>query len=183
MMTFSLDSTEFYRKAASSLAAIHQDMERGVQKAIAHGAAEAKTGGWKDRTGNLRLSIVSRPIGWKAQTYWGQFNTGVAYAACVEYETKPHMIYPKASYGTPVAELWPNQSRRGRGKGQHEHTVGRGIALRWKDASGENIFARSVFHPGTMGFHFMRDASTSTRSYLINELHGNFPALRSLWIH
>jgi hypothetical protein len=158
-------------------------MERATQKATVHGVAEAKQGGFKDRTGNLRLSIVARPVGWKGQTYWGEFKTGVPYAAFVEYETAPHMIYPMAGYSTPKSELMPGQSRRARGKGPHEHIVGRGQSLRWKDESGGQHFARSVWHPGTMGFHFMRDAATSTRVFLINELHGNFPALRSVWIH
>lgn len=175
MYTFSLDLTQFHRRVEESSSAIRKDVESAVNKAIVFAATKAKEGGWKDRTGNLRLSIVSKPIGWKGQTYWGQYNTGVPYAAYVEYDTSPHLILPLASYA------WQGQKRRPMGPGT-ESVVGRGYALRWKDDGGEH-FARSVWHPGTAGFHYMLHAGDATRYYLINILHGNFPNLRSVWTH
>lgn len=168
--------TEFRRKVNLTWNSLRRDVEDGVERAIEHGASKAKEGEWKDRTGALRMSIVSKPIGWKGNTYWGQFNTGVPYAVYVEYPTKPHWIEPLASYA------FNGQKRRPRGPGT-ESVVGRGYALRWKDEGGTEYFARNVWHPGTVGFHFMQHAADSTRYFLINTLHHNFPQTRAVWMH
>jgi hypothetical protein len=178
--TIAIDFSQFHQRVATSREAIQRDVSRGVAHAAIAGRDQAKRGGWKDRTTNLRRGINAQLLGWSGDAYFWKFATDVPYAKFVEDETRAHWIFPKAGYNAPVDSLYAGQTRRGRGKGPHESAVGRGMALRWKDG-GQEIFARRVYHPGTMGFHFMRDASKHARSVLIEDLHSGFTNLRSVW--
>lgn len=181
MTYITVDTTELKRKIAASKSAIERDMMLAVHKASQEMVEYAKKGEFQDQTGELRKSISYQAIGWKNRGYFSEVKTGVPYAIYVEEPTKPHWIYPKAGYNTKTADLMPGQTRRGRGKGPHAYTVGGGHALRWKDAGGDVHFASRVYHPGTAGFHFMYRAGKWARIKLIQELHGNFPGLRSVW--
>jgi hypothetical protein len=135
--------------------AIHDGIQNGVKQAAYVGATVAKEGGFKDRTGQLRLTIYGILEGWSGEWCWGLIHAPQKYASFVEFPTRPHDIWPMAAYN--AASVLPGQSRRASGKGPHEHIVGRGQALRWVNGSGEH-FARMVHHPGTVGFFFMRYA-------------------------
>ena len=181
MLNVVVDLEQFRRKTETAKRALERDIALGVEKAARAGRDEAKRGGFKDRTGYLRNGIVTIPIGWSANTYLSSFRTQSDYAIFVEEDTVPHAIWPKAKYGASKGSLESGQSRRGRGKGPHEHVVGRGRALRWKDASGEH-FAGMVNHPGTTGFHFMRAGGEAARVALLSELHpSGFVNLKSVW--
>jgi len=182
MLSIDIDTTELRRKIAASRVAIEHDMMRAVNSASATYVERAKQGEFKDKSGDLRRSISYTLIGWQRGGFWNKVTTGVPYALFVEEPTKPHWIYPKAGYNAPTGSLMPGQTRRGRGAGPHEHVVGRGHALRWVDGSGEH-FASRVYHPGTAGFHFMLHAGDWARIRLIQELHGNFISLHSVWTH
>lgn len=182
MLTFNFDSTELKRKIAASLPAIERDMMRAVNAASVVYVDRAKQGEWKDQTGDLRKSISYVTIGWQNRGYFNKVIAATPYALYVEEPTRPHWIYPKAGYNAAVSSLMPGQTRRGRGPGPHAHTVGGGRALRWVDGDGEH-FASRVYHPGTAGFHYMLHAGQWARIKLIQELHGKFTELRSVWTH
>jgi hypothetical protein len=180
MFDIKFDTTELRRKIAASKVAIEHDMMRAVNSASQTFVDKAKQGEFKDVTGNLRNSISYVMVGWQNGGYFNKVLAGASYALFVEEPTKPHWIYPKAGYNAKTGSLMPGQTRRGRGPGPHEHVVGRGQALRWVDGSGEH-FASRVYHPGTAGFHFMLHAGDWARIKLIQELHGKFVSLHSLW--
>lgn len=176
--------TALRRKISATKPALERDIVNAVAKATRAGRDEAKSGLWKDHTGNLRSSISAKQIGWSAGTYWEYVHSEASYSRFVNYDTKPHWIYPKAGYNASAGSLMPGQTRRGRGKGPNEHVVGRGRALRWKGADGSQHFASRVYHPGTVGFHYMDRAGDKARIVLINELHhGGFANVRSVWMH
>ena len=181
MLDFKIDTSELHRKITASLPAIERDMMRAVNKASQVMVDKAKEGEFKDQTGELRKSISYVTIGWQNRGYYNKVMTAVPYALYVEEPTKSHWIYPKAGYNAPVSSLMPGQTRRGRGPGPHKSIVGGGRALRWVDAGGDQHFASRVYHPGTAGFHFMHRAGQWSRIKLIQELHGNFIDLRSVW--
>jgi hypothetical protein len=180
MLTAGLDLSQFQRRVSESKLAINRDVERCVQKAAEAGRDKAKQGLFKDRTGELRRGITAQIVGWSGKTYLWSFKTSEPYARFVEETTAPHWIYPKAGYNAKTSSLTPGQTRRGRGKGPHEYVVGRGRALRWKDSGGEH-FASRVYHPGTMGFFFMRDAERHAENVLIQSLHKGFISLEAVW--
>jgi hypothetical protein len=181
MIDIKFDITELKKNIRASTEAIERDIQRATHKASRECVAMAKRGEFKDVTGELRNSITLDMIGWMGDTYTCLVYPKATHAIFVELDTKPHWIYPKAGYSAPVGSLMPGQTRRGRGAGPHEHVVGRGRALRWKNASGQECFATRVYHPGTAGFHFMYRAGEYARIKLIQELHGNFRELRSVW--
>lgn len=182
MLSATFDLTQFHQRVRSSAKAIENDTMIAVARAAKAGAEKAKQGGFKDKSGNLRRGIMARVVGWSGNQYIWEFKTSNApYALFVEEPTKPHWIFPKAGHNAPLSGLYPGQSRRARGKGPHEHVVGRGIALRWKGANGESIFRRSAYHPGTEGFFFMRAAENHAHAVLLNSLGGGFPNLEAVW--
>lgn len=180
MLDIKFDTRELYRKITASKVAIERDIMRGVNAASQTYVDKAKQGEFKDVTGNLRNSISYVLVGWQRGGFFNKVIAAAPYALFVEEPTKPHWIYPKAGYNAKTSSLMPGQTRRGRGPGPHEHVVGRGHALRWVDGSGEH-FASRVYHTGTAGFHFMLHAGDWARIKLIQELHGNFISLRSVW--
>jgi hypothetical protein len=181
MLAITYDLTQFRERVRESKRALERDMIAAVEKAARAGRDEAKRGGFKDRSGYLRNGIITVSIGWSGNTYWSSFRTQMPYAWFVEEDTTPHEIWPKASYNAKTGSLQSNQSRRGRGKGPHEHVVGRGKMLRFL-YKGQWVFRRMVNHPGTTGFHFMANGAEYARVTLISELHSSgFANLRSVW--
>jgi hypothetical protein len=156
------DEQQLQRVARQIDVTIHRGIQEGVKRAVDIGTATAKTGGFQDRTGQLRATIYGRLEGWTGDWCWGLIHSPQKYTSFVEFPTKAHEIWPKAGYNAKKSSLKPGQTRRGRGKGPHEYVVGRGIALRWVDGSGEH-FARMVHHHGTTGFFFMRYAELVAR--------------------
>jgi hypothetical protein len=180
MLTCSLDLTQFHHRVAETKQRMRTDQERAIKAAALAGRDDARSGGWKDRSGELRRTIQVTAFSWQGAACWSEYRTQKPYALWVEDETKAHWIFPKADYNAPTAGLYAGQTRRGRGKGPHEHAAGRGKALRWK-TDGQQFFARRVYHPGTFGFHFMRDSAKHARAVLINEIDRGFNNLRSVW--
>jgi hypothetical protein len=180
MLTIDIDLTQFHQRVEQTKRQMRAEQERAVKTAAREGRDEAKRGDWKDKSGELRRSIQVTAFSWSGVACWSEYRTQKNYALWVEDETAAHWIFPKAAYNAPASSLYPGQTRRGRGKGLHEHVVGRGIALRWKEGDTQ-FFARSVYHPGTMGFHFMRDSAKHARAVLVRELDRGFTNLRSIW--
>jgi hypothetical protein len=176
-----LDMTQFWQRAAETKRKLLKELERSVTTATRAGRDDAKSGEWKDQSGNLRKSINVTAWAWSGTTFWSEYRTQVPYALWVNNDTKAHWIFPKAGYNASPSSLWAGQTRRGRGKGPHEAVVGRGTALRWKDAGGDVHFARRVYHPGTYGFRFMEFSAKHARAVLMTELDRGFVNLRSIW--
>lgn len=140
-----------------------------------HAVRVARMAYFKDRTGELRRTIRFDSPTWRGAYFVGVLVAPKPYASFVELGTAGHEIWPKAPYN--AKSTYPNQSRRGRGKGPHEYVVGRGIALRWKDSGGEIRFASMVHHPGTAPYPFMQPAADAAASYLIMRLRTGFQGL------
>lgn len=185
MLTTSIeiDKTALRQKSEqvkSGLRRLVQDaVNEGGQKAVAF----ARQGRFKDVTGDLRRDISAKPLGWQGDAYYVQVHAfaqklGKYYALFVEEDTKAHEIRPKAGFGD-MGPVRPGQSRRGSGRGPHEHVVGRGQFLRWKNADGEH-FARVVHHPGTAGKHFMREAAESTEVWLRTRIKNGFAGIEAV---
>lgn len=172
MLDFQLDMTQFYQKVARSKHALDLDAEAATVAAAKHGRERAQEGKFKDsgRSDGLRATMSIKPIGWRGATFWASFQTNKPYALWVEEDTKPHIIEPISA------------AVRGTGPGPHEYVVGRGIALRWKDAGGGEHFARIVHHPGTTGFHFMKHAEGWAHSFLVKQLSYRLPNLIGVWM-
>jgi len=158
------DSKQLRRVAIDVNRAIAYGIQQGVERAVRVGAESAKQGGFEDRTGQLRAKIYGRLEGWTGSWCWGIIHSPQKYTSYVEFGTAPHPIWPMAPHDL-AGPTRKGQSRRASGAGPHEHIVGRGIALRWVNGSGEH-FARYVNHPGTTGFFFLRYAETVAKREL-----------------
>jgi hypothetical protein len=175
MLAPKLDFTELHRKAEQTKTALRRDLALAVRRACDAGVKKAKQGNFQDRTGQLRATINTTVLGWSGNTFWMQIHAPMPYAHFVDLGTSAHDIYPMASYA------WGGLKRRPRGPGT-ESVVGRGYALRWKDASGNQHFAGMVHHPGSRATKFFADAIDATRMRLAIELiNGDFVNVRSVW--
>lgn len=108
--------------------------EKAIRKAGRAALDVAKRTEWfKDRTGRLRRSLRTE----YTQEGYGQWSATLTsdapYAQFVESGTQPHPIYPS---------LWPIS------------------VLRWEEAGGQVVYAKSVQHPGTKATNFMAMAMT-----------------------
>lgn len=118
---------------------------------------KAKQGKFKDHSGQLRANISSRYVGNRGGWFSVDVVSSMPYASFVNDGTMAHDIWPKAVHNLK-GPLRSGQTRRATGKGQHEFIVGRGLALRWKDAAGIAHFAKMVHHPGSKAIPFMDEA-------------------------
>lgn len=180
-MHFTVDTTHFREMVGRTLDEMQAGIESSARHAAYEGEREAKRGPFKDRTGELRRKIQARHVkNGHLSSVW-MFVAETPYARFVEEGTQPHDIWPKAAFGASVGSLEPGQTRRGRGKGPHEHVVGRGQALRWKDEGGEQHFARVVHHPGTPAFKYMFKGEQKAEAVLYRDLHLMVNHLSHLW--
>ena len=168
-----VDQTAFRQKGEQLKAGLRKLVQESVTEAGQFAAGVAKQGKFHDKTGQLRLSIYTKPLGWNGETFWALVHApaqhlGKYYALFVEEDTKAHEIRPI------------HASVRGTGPGPHEHVVGRGQFLRWKDAGGAEHFARVVHHPGTTGTHFMSDAANSAEIWLRTRIKNGFAGLQAV---
>lgn len=173
----SIDPGEFRRIAYKLGTKARTIIEDSVDKATKQAKEVAKAGHFNDVTGNLRSSIFQRLEGWSGAWYYGVVISPARYSGFVEFDTKAHDIWPKAAHGM-TGPVRSGQSRRASGNGPHEYIVGRGIALRWKDGSGEH-FSRHVHHPGTKGKQFMKQATFYAGIRLMTEMRQEFAALEA----
>jgi hypothetical protein len=156
LINFTLDLTQFHRRVQQTKQALERDVQNAVTRATKHGADVAKGGGWKDRTGRLRATIISKGIGWSANVYWGAFQTQMPYALWVDQDTKPHDI---------PSDLRP---------------PGKPLSF-WWERMGRQFVGYHVRHPGTRGFNFMAVASRQSREFLVQDMRGGFINLHSVW--
>lgn len=169
----------------SSITGLQQKLEseyRALIKtaAVATGkviVARAKQGPFKDHTRQLRSNIHYLNLGVRGGYYQVQIVSPMFYSSFVEKGTPPHDIWPKAAHNAPTSSLMPGQSRRARGKGPHEHIVGRGLALRWKNAAGQEFFAAMVHHRGSKPYPFFAPAMDYGRIYLTQFIQRGFEGI------
>jgi len=181
--TFELDKTGLREAGEAITRGLKHLVETSVTEAGEIARDVARQGNFKDRTGELRRTIYTKPLGWSGETFWALIHAparGVNgyYALFVEEDTKAHDIWPKAAHGF-TGPLRSGQTRRASGRGPHEHIVGRGQALRWVDA-GEEHFARMVHHPGTQGRHFMADGAHTAEIWLRARIQNGFAGLQAV---
>lgn len=181
MLHCDVDLSSFRETVGRTLDSLQHGIEHSVRAAAYAGEREAKAGHFKDQTGELRRKIQARQVRGGHLTSTWMFVAETPYARFVEEGTRPHDIWPKAGYNAPTSSLKPGQKRRGRGKGPHEHVVGRGQALRWKDEGGEEHFARMVHHPGTKPVAFMGRAYLKAQSVLMRDLGLSIRDIERLW--
>lgn len=175
-----VDHSEFDRVTIRTLETLEFGVRDAVRNAAEEGAAEAKRSGrFKDRTGQLRANIVANFLRSNGISATWEILSPTFYSRFVEEGTRPHDIWPKAGYGSQ-GPLRPGQTRRASGKGPHEHIVGRGLALRWVDASGPH-FARMVHHPGTQPDSYMSYGYFKAERVLYAEIHVGIAKAGDLW--
>lgn len=179
MLTASLDISQFRELAERSRRAITLSIARGVGKAAAEGAVEAKTGQFKDRTGRLRSEIKARFLRSDGMSVEWELLSPTPYAKFVEEGTRAHDIWPKAAHGLK-GPLRNGQTRRATGKGPHEHIVGRGTALRFM-MGGRWVFARMVHHKGSRPYPFMGLGYLKAERVLWREMAMMEQQLEHIW--
>lgn len=160
------------RKVETALDGLVRDAVTATAKVVTQ---HAKQGPFKDHTRQLRSTITYQNLGKSGPWYLAVVRAPMQYATYVEVGTAAHDIWPKAGYN--ATSLMPGQTRRARGKGPHEHIVGRGLALRWKDAGGGEHFASMVHHPGGKPYPFMAPAAEYGRSYIRTFIERGFAGL------
>lgn len=179
-ITSELDFSGLRENLIRSKVALRRDIAQSVRAAGDEAVRVAKAGSFKDRTGNLRNTIFVNVIGWLSDTFCVKVQAPAEYAHFVDQPTQAHDIWPKAVHGL-IGPVRSGQSRRAEGPGQHQHIVGLGRFLRWKDDSGQQHFARMVRHPGTTGTRFFASAIDAAQLKLITELSKGFTNVRSVW--
>lgn len=156
MPTATLDFSELHRKIALTKSALLSDLALADRKAAEAGVKAAKTGRFKDRTGQLRATINATAIGWRGQTFWMQIHAPMPYAHFVDLDTAPHDIpKPERPPGKPLQFYWEKLGVWFTGYGVH--------------------------HPGTHGTMFFAGAIIVTMDTLYRELSGGFKNVRSVW--
>ena len=181
MFDISLDMSEFRRQARGTKNVLARELQKATQLACEHGVEVAKRDGkFQNRTGLLRSSIMFDRFRRLTQGGAGEFTAACDYGAYVEYGTSAHQIWPKAPYRFK-GPLREGQTRRATGKGPHEHIVGRGIALRWKDAAGKESFARMVNHKGSKPYPFMSLGAAAAELELTRLAHTAIAIVGRLW--
>lgn len=181
MLSMTLDTSQFDHRVEQTIQRLRANIESSCRVAGKAGVAEARRGQFKDHTFQLRGTIRWQIVGWTGNRFVISIEAPAAYASFVEWGTKPHEIWPKAGYNAKKSSLHSGQTRRGRGAGPHEHVVGRGQALRWKDGSGEVHFARMVHHPGSRPYPFMFPAQFQAVETLRESLWSNIHSLSTIW--
>lgn len=180
MFTCSIDLSAYRKAARLTIEAIHTGVRDAVINAAEEGAEHAKiVGKFKDQTGNLRRSIKADPVSSNIVGAKWMIHSNMPYAAYVEYGTKTHEIWPKASHGLK-GPTRNGQTRRATGKGPHEHIVGRGRALRWVNG-GKTFFAAHVSHTGSKSFPFMGPAYLKAEAVIYRELESIGDKLVRIW--
>lgn len=180
MFTCTVDLSAFKRASKLSLETIHFGVRDAARNAAEEGAQHAKdVGRFKDRTGNLRSSIVAEFMSSNVSSAKWMILSGAKYSVFVEYGTKSHEIWPKAGHGLkgPVRN---GQTRRATGRGPHEYVVGRGRALRWVNG-GVTHFAAHVHHPGSAAYPFMGPACLKAEAVLYRDLELIGDKLTRIW--
>lgn len=165
MLRLNWDEAQFDRLYSTVRHDIDLLARNAVNAAGKIAVARAKQGPFKDNTRQLRSTISARNLGQRNRYWTVEIRAPMHYASYVEKGTPPHDIWPKAAHGL-IGPVRKGQTRRAMGKGPHEYIVGRGIALRWKNASGQVFFARMVHHPGSKAYPFFEPALQSGWAYL-----------------
>lgn len=163
MFTCEIDGlADLERDWADAMGALADGVNRGVERGITDGIAQAKSShAYKDHTGGLTGSLraymersAARLAGGEAI---GVMMADAKYASYVEEGTEAHDIRPKAG----VDDIGPTRPGQGRHaladakKGEtQEH---KRKALRW-ESGGEVRFAHHVHHPGGRPYPYLGPA-------------------------
>jgi len=127
---------EFLRECQAFETGLREGARASVEAAVKAGAAVAKQGAWKDRTGNLRDRIYGTVEQTGADGTEGEIWASQPYASYVENGTAAHVITAKnAKY------------------------------LKWQ-SGGETHYAKSVNHPGSRSIPFMGPAYIKAEAVL-----------------
>lgn len=182
-LSTTLDLTDFKVKAVGTRRIIEAGTTRAVRIALRETADYARAHHpHRNQTGRLtsRAELRGELRQADSRGAWGYLINSTPYARFVEYGTKPHHIWPKASFNL-TGPLRQGQSRRASGRGPHEHVVGRGIALRFK-VGGKVVFARMVKHPGNRPMPFMQPAAVLAPEIIRRETEQQtFRLVAQLW--
>lgn len=183
MITIEYENLDMFNAAwRMALVDVVLGVQSGVSEGCRQGAIEAlATRRWKDRTGRAAEMLRGYLDTRSDRGAEGWIELRVPYASFLADGTEPHEIWPKAAWGTPKSRLKPGQSIRGKGKNQ-EHVVGRGMFLRWKDASGDSVFARVVHHPGTSGDFFMDRGVATCEGTIFREVDRTCVNVQKRWL-
>lgn len=180
MLTATLDLSGFREQVQQTRRLIKLSVDRGVGRAAAEGAIEARSSGrFKNRSGELRRNIKARFLKSDGNSVEWELISLMPYSRFVQEGTPPHEIRPKAAHGLK-GPLQKGQTRRATGKGPHEHIVGRGRALRWV-VGGRSVFARVVHHPGTQPDPFMTPGYFKAERVLFREMDVMQANVANLW--
>lgn len=183
VLSFSVDIDDLKARAVGTQHALALGVRRATQLALDAGAVHARSEHpHTTRTGRLTSPSMLRGELRQADDHgaWGYIINYTPYGAYVEYGTKAHRIWPKATHGL-VGPVREGQTRRATGKGPHEHIVGRGLFLRFQ-VGGRIVFARFVDHPGTHAMPFMQPAGEYAGAVLVRELETvTIPMLAEIW--
>lgn len=135
---------------------LEDEMRPGMEAAVAvimeDGADRARAAPFQDHRGadGIRASIVSGIGGGNGKERGGGtviegFIAATSEeASFLEFDTRPHDIFPKDR----------------RSKGQAGAKTRRGMRMLRFEVGGSEIFARKVSHPGTKGIHFIGNSMT-----------------------
>jgi hypothetical protein len=150
-------------------------LRAGIQEALA-----ARR--WRDRTGQTKDALQGYVDVRNANGAEGWLECKVPWASYLADGTEPHDIHPKAPFGTPTSRLRKGQTVRASGPGPHEHIVGRGTFLRWKDEANDEHFARVVHHPGTQPDDFWTRGQAACERTIKHEVEAAVPAIQRRWL-
>ncbi|MBA2686853.1 MAG: HK97 gp10 family phage protein [Gemmatimonadaceae bacterium] len=152
MLTASLDLGDFRAEVEKTRRIIKLGIARGVGKAAAEGAQEAKRSGrFKNRTGALRQGIAARFLSDSGGSVEWEILSPARYSKFIEEGTRPHEIRPKNAQ-----------------------------ALRFV-VGGRVVFAGKVRHPGTQADPFMGQAYTKGYAVLVRELEQMTENVANIW--
>lgn len=152
MFSASVDLSGFREQVERSRRAVKLGIARGVGKAAAEGAAEAKSvGRYRDRTGRLRSGIVARFLSDDGSSVAWEILSPAKYSKFIEYGTRPHVIRAKAG-------------------GFLRFVVG-----------GRTVFAKQVNHPGTQPYPFGGPGLLKAERVLYREFDLMQAQLEQIW--
>jgi hypothetical protein len=178
MLDCRVDLRVYDRRVQQTTVVLADGMREGTLFAAKKGAAHARKN-HKHRRRTGRLTSAKNLYGRTERVGRNGSSAAIVnttkYARFVEYPVRPHIIRPKAGYGT-IGPLRRGQSRRDiTDIGTHR------VALRWY-VNGRPVFARKVRHPGHRGFPFMRPALKVAGEQFRRHFHDVTVArLKRLW--
>lgn len=153
-LRFDIDVSALEERTRYSEEIVASGNRNAVYQAAIEGADYARSNHpHKEKTGRLTgPELFARLVSSSKTQATAEIRNETPYAWFVEYGTVAHVIRPKEGFGF-VGPLLAGQSRRAiTDIGTHR------IALRWY-VGDTPVFARAVFHPGTIPMPFVEPAA------------------------